>query len=52
MTRRADRAELIPGRRNTAGDNCYLGGSAVPPGGYADPDGQAAYHELAGAAVP
>ena len=32
-------------------DNWYLGASAVPAGGYADPDGVAAYQELVAAAT-
>jgi hypothetical protein len=33
-------------------DNWYLGASVVPPGGYPDPDGVAAYQELVAAAGP
>jgi hypothetical protein len=33
-------------------DNWYLGATTVPAGGYADPDGVAAYQELVAAAVP
>jgi hypothetical protein len=33
-------------------DNWYLGTAAIPPGGYADPDGVLAYQELVAAAVP
>jgi hypothetical protein len=33
-------------------DNWYLGTSTVPAGGYADPDGVAAYQELVAAATP
>jgi hypothetical protein len=33
-------------------DNWYLGVSTVPTGGYADPDGVAAYQELVAAAAP
>jgi hypothetical protein len=33
-------------------DNWYLGATVTPPGGYADPDGVAAYQELVAAAVP
>ncbi|MEU4237559.1 hypothetical protein [Actinoplanes sp. NPDC026619] len=33
-------------------DNWYLGATAFPAGGYADPDGVAAYQELVAAAVP
>jgi len=33
-------------------DNWYLGATTFPAGGYADPDGVAAYQELVAAAVP
>ncbi|WP_250031260.1 hypothetical protein [Paractinoplanes maris] len=33
-------------------DNWYLGTTTVPAGGYADPDGVAAYQELVAAAIP
>jgi hypothetical protein len=33
-------------------DNWYLGATVTPAGGYADPDGVAAYQELVAAAVP
>ncbi|AGZ41714.1 hypothetical protein [Actinoplanes friuliensis] len=33
-------------------DNWYLGSSVTPPGGYADPDGVAAYQELVAASIP
>ncbi|MGX6600520.1 hypothetical protein ACWKSP_00065 [Micromonosporaceae bacterium Da 78-11] len=33
-------------------DNWYLGATSTPAGGYADPDGVAAYQELVAAAIP